>query len=320
MLTPTELKNKQFSKAMFGGYAMSEVDGLLDRLTPDYEAVYNENAELRKKVEVLLARIETYQEQEDSIKAAILNAQRMCDNIVAQAKQQAILIEQDAKARAEKAEEEVERSIADKRSEYEAICKEVTDFRNGLVEMYRAHLDKIREIPAFAPPEEEPPQTEDAGDAGEQPPAADASALEQEPESPVQQAVAASAAAVGVDMESLERRIAQQFSDLEKTMEFTLPSQLTEGVADPPAAPLAEPEPYQLEEPIQAAEPAQPAEPVEVVEILDDGAAPAHLPFPEEEPEDYSGPLSINMEDSLQFGEEFDVATGKKNQHAPDLD
>ena len=115
MLTPSELRNAQFSKARLGGYVMSEVDKLLDEVTPDYEALYNENAELRKKVEVLLDRLDRYQEQEDSIKAAILNAQRMCDTIVAQARQQAALIEQDAKIKAGRVAEEAQRSIQDKR-------------------------------------------------------------------------------------------------------------------------------------------------------------------------------------------------------------
>ena len=307
MLTPTELKNKQFSKAMFGGYAMSEVDGLLDRLTPDYEAIYNENAELRKKVEVLLERIETYQEQEDSIKAAILNAQRMCDNIVAQAKQQAGLIEQDARARAEKMQEDMERSIEEKRHEYDAICREVTEFRNGLVEMYRSHLDKIREIPAFAEPADEPsekptPEPETTPESSE----------EETPESAEAEEASVESAA-GVDMEVLERRIAQQFSDLEKTMEFTLPLQALESaperVSPPPAPDRAA---AVVEDPDPSDHPAPQADPADVVEILDDGAA-APLPRPEEEePEQYSGMRSISLEDSLQFGEEFDVATGRK--------
>ena len=40
MLTPSELRNAQFSKARLGGYVMSEVDKLLDEVTPDYEALY----------------------------------------------------------------------------------------------------------------------------------------------------------------------------------------------------------------------------------------------------------------------------------------
>ena len=34
MLTPSELRNAQFSKARLGGYVMSEVDKLLDEVTP----------------------------------------------------------------------------------------------------------------------------------------------------------------------------------------------------------------------------------------------------------------------------------------------
>ena len=161
MLTPSELRNAQFSKARLGGYVMAEVDKLLDEVTPDYEALYNENAELRKKVEVLLDRLERYEEQEDSIKAAILNAQRMCDTIVAQARQQAALIEQDAKIKAGRVAEEAQRGIQDKHDELVSIRREVTQFRSQLVSLYRSHLEKIKEIPSFE--EEMPAQQADAG-------------------------------------------------------------------------------------------------------------------------------------------------------------
>ena len=155
MLTPSELRNAQFSKARLGGYVMSEVDKLLDEVTPDYEALYNENAELRKKVEVLLDRLDRYQEQEDSIKAAILNAQRMCDTIVAQARQQAALIEQDAKIKAGRVAEEAQRSIQDKHDELVSIRREVAQFRSQLVNLYRSHLEKIKEIINFSPDDPE---------------------------------------------------------------------------------------------------------------------------------------------------------------------
>ena len=207
MLTPSELRNAQFSKARLGGYVMSEVDKLLDEVTPDYEALYNENAELRKKVEVLLDRLDRYQEQEDSIKAAILNAQRMCDTIVAQARQQAALIEQDAKIKAGRVAEEAQRSIQDKHDELVSIRREVTQFRSQLVSLYRSHLEKIKEIPSFE--EEGPSQQAEAG----------------RPSDGLAQTGASSAPSLREDGQA-----SVQLPDLEQTMEFTPPRRHSPGL------------------------------------------------------------------------------------------
>ena len=44
MLTPQEVSNHAFAKAVMGGYNMAMVDEFLDELTDDYTALYKENA------------------------------------------------------------------------------------------------------------------------------------------------------------------------------------------------------------------------------------------------------------------------------------
>ena len=49
MLTPQEVSNRAFPKAMVGGYNMAMVDEFLDELTDDYTALYKENAALKAR-------------------------------------------------------------------------------------------------------------------------------------------------------------------------------------------------------------------------------------------------------------------------------
>ncbi len=56
MLTPQDIRDKQFVKAVFGGYDMSTVDDFLEELTEDYAALYKENAILKSKIKVLVER------------------------------------------------------------------------------------------------------------------------------------------------------------------------------------------------------------------------------------------------------------------------
>ena len=55
MMTPQEVANCTFAKAVMGGYNMASVDDFLDKLTEDYTALYKENAALKAKLKVLAA-------------------------------------------------------------------------------------------------------------------------------------------------------------------------------------------------------------------------------------------------------------------------
>ena len=58
MLSPQEISEKKFVKAVFGGYDMTEVDDFLAELNTDYAALYKENAILKGKLKVLVEKVE----------------------------------------------------------------------------------------------------------------------------------------------------------------------------------------------------------------------------------------------------------------------
>lgn len=52
MTTPQEIREKRFDRVgLFGGYDMASIDEYLDELANDFEALLNENAELRSRLE-----------------------------------------------------------------------------------------------------------------------------------------------------------------------------------------------------------------------------------------------------------------------------
>ena len=72
MLTPQEVSNHAFAKAVMGGYNMAMVDEFLDELTDDYTSLYKENAALKAKMKVLVDKVEEYRSTEDAMRAALL--------------------------------------------------------------------------------------------------------------------------------------------------------------------------------------------------------------------------------------------------------
>ena len=86
MITPSDIRDKSFSTTRDGGYDVKEVNAFLDSVTDSYSAVIGENKELFRKMEILANKIEEYREEEDSIKSALITAQKAADSISKQAK------------------------------------------------------------------------------------------------------------------------------------------------------------------------------------------------------------------------------------------
>ncbi len=102
MLTPQEVAEHVFSKSAFGGYNMTMVDEFLDELTDDYTALYKENAALKAKMKVLVDKVEEYRATEDSMRAALLSAQKMASSMVSEAeeKKETLIADAEMEARA----------------------------------------------------------------------------------------------------------------------------------------------------------------------------------------------------------------------------
>ncbi len=74
MLTPKEIQEVTFVKAVFGGYDMKSVDDFLDEMSTDYITLYNENTNLKSKLRVLVQKLEEYRSKEEALNRAAVQA------------------------------------------------------------------------------------------------------------------------------------------------------------------------------------------------------------------------------------------------------
>ena len=89
MLTPDRIKEKTFQTSGRGSYRAEDVDSFFREVSASYEQMFKENTDLIKKISVFAKKIEEYRADEDSLKMALLNAQKLADKIVAEAKETA---------------------------------------------------------------------------------------------------------------------------------------------------------------------------------------------------------------------------------------
>lgn len=97
MLTSNDIKNATFGRAG-RGYKTIDVDNLLDKVVETIDQLNAENRDLLAKMEILAEKIKEYRNDEDSIRNALLTAQRSADQIMREANANAEKITSDAQS------------------------------------------------------------------------------------------------------------------------------------------------------------------------------------------------------------------------------
>lgn len=142
MITAKEIREVKFNRSL-GGYKPVEVDAFLDRCADAVEELTKLLNENERKMQVLAETVMDYRNQEDSIRSALISAQRMSESVISEARKQADDIRDAARADAEAMHEQ---AVADTAAEQEALCQirqEVADFKAKLLATYREHLTLI---------------------------------------------------------------------------------------------------------------------------------------------------------------------------------
>lgn len=156
MLTPQEVSEHAFAKASFGGYNMAMVDEFLDILTVDYTALYKENATLKAKMKVLVEKVEEYRSTEDAMRKALLTAQKMADDLVAEAEQKRNKLLQSAEEDARVRIGQLQQSVRDEQARLVAAQNATAAYVGKLKELYQHEMDYLSGLSRLSAPVEQP--------------------------------------------------------------------------------------------------------------------------------------------------------------------
>ena len=152
MLTPQEVSEHAFAKASFGGYNMAMVDEFLDVLTVDYTTLYKENATLKAKMKVLVDKVEEYRSTEEAMRKALLTAQKMADEMVAQAEAKKAELLKDAEAQARARMAELQQGLRDEQLRLTSAQNATAAYVAKLKELYQHELDYLNGLSALTAP------------------------------------------------------------------------------------------------------------------------------------------------------------------------
>ncbi len=134
-LTPEDLLDVQL-KTRRGKYASTVVDELLDQVRTAYEAIWNERADLHRRVERLTAEADVYRAQEKLVANVLLAAEGAAAEVRERANEEAEEIVRRALAEAE----EIGRAAKSEQVQLQDEIRRLESLRDELRSGYRAFL------------------------------------------------------------------------------------------------------------------------------------------------------------------------------------
>ena len=148
MIASEDVRRVTFERAM-RGYRCEDVDDYLKQVADSMDTLSAENDDLQKKLVVLAQRIDQYRAEEDTLRTTMINAQRLGENVIKEAKQKAAEIIRAATIRAEDREQHARDEVELAKQELITLRKEADNFKKTLMGMYREHIEVISKIPEY---------------------------------------------------------------------------------------------------------------------------------------------------------------------------
>ena len=147
MITPLDIQNKAFSKAV-RGYKEEEVDGFLDLVTLDLEKLLDENQKLKEKVKSLDKELDRYKKTEGTVLETLEAAKALMGDISASAEKRAEMLLKNAELDAALIQREAKESIERLNEEQVSLKNRFNVFRTRYRSLLEAELDKFDNLSA----------------------------------------------------------------------------------------------------------------------------------------------------------------------------
>ena len=149
MLSIEDVKNVQFKNSV-KGYKKEEVDQFIDEVVATLEQNKKEKIDLVKKLDILAKRIEQYRKDEDEVRGALINAEKVKGSAVKQAEEKVALLLEEAKAEAKRIIYDANASVVSQKNNYLKLQADAVVLREQLLATYNNHIRMLEDLPTSA--------------------------------------------------------------------------------------------------------------------------------------------------------------------------
>jgi cell division initiation protein len=119
-VTPLDLRQAKFATAL-RGFDKTEVTALLEAASAGFEQAVRENERLRQEMERLEASLNQYRDIEGSLKSTLISAQKLADDVRENARQEAARIVREAEGKAQILMQQAHARVEEAQREIDAL-------------------------------------------------------------------------------------------------------------------------------------------------------------------------------------------------------
>jgi cell division initiation protein len=137
-ITPLDIQQQQF-KTRFRGFDIREVDAFLEQMAETFETLQKTNQNLNDEVRRLELEIQGYRKREETFKRALLNSQKVLDQMKDNARKSAELIIAEAEVKAEKILNKAHNRLAQLHEDISELKRQRTQIEVQISSIIEAH-------------------------------------------------------------------------------------------------------------------------------------------------------------------------------------
>jgi cell division initiation protein len=137
-VTPLDIQQQQF-KTRFRGFDIREVDTFLEQMAETVESLQKKNQNLGDEVRRLELEIQGYRKREETFKRALLNSQKVLDQMKDNARRSAELIIAEAEVKAEKILNKAHNRLAQLHEDITELKRQRTQIEVQISSIIEAH-------------------------------------------------------------------------------------------------------------------------------------------------------------------------------------
>lgn len=137
-ITPLDIQQQQF-KTRFRGFDVREVDAFLEQIADTFEGLQKKNEIMGEEVRRLELEIQGYRKREETFKRALLNSQKVLDQMKDNARKSAELIIAEAEVKAEKILNKAHNRLAQLHEDIAELKRQRTQIEVQISSIIEAH-------------------------------------------------------------------------------------------------------------------------------------------------------------------------------------
>jgi len=147
-ISPMDIQQQQFKGKMFGGLDAEEVDGFLQSVASEMEELLRENDELKEKLNRHATAMAEMEARESQLRETMLAAQRITEELKANAQKEAQLTVAEAGLKGERILADAEKRLTELTGQIQELKREKVQFESsfkGLLDTYYKLLNMPNE-------------------------------------------------------------------------------------------------------------------------------------------------------------------------------